>query len=246
MGSEMCIRDSSDTYRASDIAQRVPFPWPVELGLLAATPPSWAYPNSFGVVVSALPAGTEHLPVTEVAWTDATSFALWAREAHEGDLRLRLPVEGEWLRIAHSNNPPAPQELKIVTWDWPWGNEPLLRACNNRLFWPDGYPSRLQSVDWRYQDENAHGKIVGDQTRDGILGMAGNAREWTFPDQTLDARGRRWVHWDESSRSEVMAPTRGGSYLRGIYDCQVTSRILEATVARREDVGFRLVATAPY
>ncbi len=234
--------------KANDIAVRVPFPWPPELGLLTAAPPSWAYVNRFGLVVSAVPEGTEHLPVTEVAWTDANAFAMWAREELGGDLRLRLPVEGEWLRIAHSNHPPAPPDLKIETWDFPWGNEPLVRACNNRLFWPEGFPPRLQSVDWRYLDENRDRRMVDDMTRDGVFGMSGNAREWAFPDQVRPLRvGQRLlVHWDESTSSDGMAPTRGGSYLLGLSDCTVTSRVSEPMVARREDIGFRLVASIPY
>jgi|GEM_PF-2568168 len=232
--------------RSSDFAVHVLFPWPSELGLLTAGPPSWAYVN-FGLVVSALPEGTEHLPVTEVAWTDANAFALWARQELGGDLQLRLPFEGEWLRIAHSNHPPGPtDDVKHIAWDWPWGNEPLQRACNNRQFWPEGFPPRLQSVDTRYLDEDLQGKVRADRTEDGIFGMAGNAREWALPDQAEPLRVLKtlYVFWEEAASRDGMAPTRGGSYLRGLYDCTVTARVSEPVGARREDVGFRLVANA--
>jgi formylglycine-generating enzyme required for sulfatase activity len=230
-----------------EFASEIYFPWPDDLGLLTAAPPSWAYVSPFGLLSWTLPEGTEQLPITGVAWTDANAFALWAREELGGGLNLRLPVEGEWQRVAHGNHPPPPPgDEERVGRDWPWGNEPLLRACNNVQFWPEGSTPRLQAVDWRYLDENADGQPVGDETEDGIYGMAGNAREWTLTDQRPLAYAERWwVHWNEEHEDQPgLAATRGGSYQRGIYECTVTRRIDEPKAARREDVGFRLVADA--
>lgn len=232
----------------SELALRVPFPWPDDLGLLAAAPPAWAYLSTFGLLLALpMPAGTERLPVTGVAWTDAAAFAAWAREELGGGLALRLPVEGEWQRIAHSGRPPPPPgDEERVGRAWPWGNEPLLRACNNAQLWPDGATPRLQPVDLRYLDEDDLGRAVSDETDDGVVGMAGNAREWTLTDQPpLKAGSRYWVHWraqDEAGQGR--AAVRGGSYLRGIYECTVQRRTEEPKAARLDDVGFRLVADA--
>lgn len=233
---------------ASELALRVPFPWPDDLGLLVAAPPAWAYLSTFGLLLSLpMPAGTDQLPVTGVAWTDALAFAAWAREELGGGLPLRLPVEGEWQRIAHSGEPPPPSgDEERVGRAWPWGNEPLLRACNNAQLWPDGATPRLQPVDLRYLDEDDLGRAVSDETDDGVVGMAGNAREWTLTDQPpLKAGSRYWVNWRaEQDAMQGRAATRGGSYLRGIYECTVQRRTEEPKAARLEDVGFRLVADA--
>jgi formylglycine-generating enzyme required for sulfatase activity len=227
---------------AGDLARLIPFPWPAALGLLLAVPPSWAYVDSFGQAVWALPEGTGLLPVTEVAWTDANAFAEWA-SARLG-LDLRLPVEGEWVRIAHGNHP---AEEGGPVYDWPWGATPLFHACNNFNAWPVGMAPGLQPVDTRYLEQGPEGLVDG-RTAEGIFGMAGNAREWVLAQAPQFGRAGQWfqVSYDaQGDSARPTAPAYGGSYRMGLYDCTVSSHEFELKQARKEDLGFRLVAQVP-
>lgn len=232
---------------AGDLARLMPFPWPGELGLLLAVPPSWAYVNAFGQIAWALPDGTGLLPVTEVAWTDANAFAEWASERLGGTLRLRLPVEGEWVRIAHGDHPAGDPAHDGTIYDWPWGETPLFHACNNFNAWPRGMVPGLQPVDTPYPEHLPEGRVDG-RTTEGVFAMAGNAREWVLAQAPQFQRAGQWfvVSYDAAGdRARPAAPVYGGSYRMGLYDCTVTSHEYELKHARKEDIGFRLVAEVP-
>lgn len=234
----------------------VPFPWPPELGLLLLAPPSWTRVDSFGRLIAEMPAGTEALPVTGVAYQDATAFAQWATEQLGGDLTLRLPVLGEWIRIAHGDHPP--ESLADARAWYPWGSSPLVQACNNLDAYLRVETPSLRAVDVRYRDHDLRGD-QDDRTADGVFNMAGNAREWVQrPSAVRQRAGQDYVVVAESEAEIRRLPTAearlaarrqaltaGGSYLKPIDECTVTATNVEAPHTRAPDIGFRLVAESP-
>lgn len=236
--------------------EAVAFPWPHELGLLLMAPPAWTRVDSFGRLIAQMPEGTEALPVTGVAYPDATAFAQWATEQVGGDLTFRLPVLGEWIRIAHGDHPP--ERLDDPRPWYPWGASVLVQACNNRDAYLRVERPSLRAVDVRYRGYDLGGD-QDDRTVDGVFNMAGNAREWVQPpsrqrrragdDYVVAALSEAEVRGvaDPAARLalRLQALTAGGSYLKPIEECTVTSTDLEEPHRRAPDIGFRLVAEAP-
>ena len=156
----------------------MPFPWPRKLGLLLIAPPSWVSVNTWDEFVVEMPHGTGSLPVTDVSWTDACACAEWATRRTGGAVRYRLPVAGEWIRIAHGNHPPGGPSDETA-WDFPWGKSLLRYACNNAELYGGTRDPILQPVGLTYRDVDASGVHDG-TTVDGIFDMAGNVREWVL------------------------------------------------------------------
>lgn len=110
-----------------------------------AAPPSW---NG-----GTFPAGSEKLPVTDVAWEDANDFAKWAGK--------RLPTEEEWEYAARGLNP---DNL------YPWGAK-----------WTDGAANVMKDGAGLKQLSPV-GQFANGASPFGALDMIGNAWEWTASD----------------------------------------------------------------
>ncbi|MGB7925330.1 MAG: SUMF1/EgtB/PvdO family nonheme iron enzyme [Pyrinomonadaceae bacterium] len=106
----------------------------------------------------------ENKPVVALNWYDALNYA---RFRHK-----RLPLESEWERAAHDDG------YKV----YPWGDE-----------YDDLYVTTRSNKDAEVRLAQPHELIgvvriqeltddlnISDQTSSGIIGMAGNAREWCF------------------------------------------------------------------
>ncbi len=227
----------------------VPFPWPTDLGLTLLAPPTWARLDRMGLITVEMPADTAALPVTQVAFPDALAFAEWLNLKVPGDRRFRLPVESEWVRIAHGDHPPSPDPDDAAAWTYPWGRSLLVQACNNAdAYFPVGTPV-LQPVDKRYRDDDFRGDH-DDRTVDGIFNMAGNVREWTVRQSRVRQRaGDGYRASPETRETERLdretAVASGGSYEKSLLDCTVSSRTELYRHVRKPDLGFRIVRDAP-
>jgi formylglycine-generating enzyme required for sulfatase activity len=224
-----------------DFVAAMPFPWSRKLGILLLAPPSWVDVNTWDEFVVELPHGTGALPVTDIPWSSACALAEWATRRTGGAVRYRLPVAGEWVRIAHGNHPPGGPSDE-ASWEFPWGKALLRHACNNRELYGGTRDPILQPVGTRYKDWDA-GDLLDGTTVDGIFDMSGNAREWVLGGSEQRVNGVYRVHYDaEADRGMSKAPTYGGSYLMDLSECRVWTGAEEDKGVLRPDVGFRLVA----
>jgi formylglycine-generating enzyme required for sulfatase activity len=223
------------------LAQAVPFPWPHKLGLLLLAPPSWAYENIWEELSWRLPLYSDPLPVTDVSWSDAVAFGEWLTAGQGGDVVFRLPLAGEWMRVAHGNHPPRGPGA----WDYPWGNSLLTHACNNAELYPPGIKPILHPVSQRYIDTDPEGTNHDGRTVDGIFGMAGNAGEWVLNQATTLRRigeALSVYHDPEDERENVLGWSFGGSFRSTLLDCTVESQEDHRKYERSDEVGFRIVA----
>lgn len=230
-----------DAKPIDDFTAAMPFPWTSRLGLLLLAPPSWVSVNQWDEFVVEMPHGTGSLPVTEVTWSDACAFAEWATLRTGGAVKYRLPVAGEWVRIAHGNHPPGGASDEMA-WDFPWGKTLLRHACNNAELYGGMREPSLQPVGLPYRDVDATGVHDG-TTVDGIFDMSGNAREWVLFETPQRVNGVYRVHYDTAADSALRTtPTYGGSYLMRLDGCRIVPYVDQYKFVRHADLGFRLVA----
>ncbi len=231
-------RSGRDPPRPRDFAA----PLPERYDTLIVVPPSWIFLTPYEELRWELPAAKgpipENLPVTDVSWLDAEAFAAWASDVLglEANDRLRLPTLREWLRAGRAGDGKR---------RYPWGDEPLVYACNSQSFWHEDQTAELLPVDYRYSDDG------GGVTPEDIWAMSGNAREWVRNDRLVEQRTSDGgvifgiaAPDNPPEEDASTAPTVGGSYLDGILDCTVTTEPdslgYRDKGARFEDVGFRL------
>ncbi|MDF1701763.1 MAG: SUMF1/EgtB/PvdO family nonheme iron enzyme, partial [Planctomycetota bacterium] len=215
--------------------------------LLLLVPPGWVRIDAGGAIRWSIDESEDDLPVTDVCYWDAQLFLVWARKA-TGINRLRLPTWGEWTRAAsggHATREPDDFNPKrLEGYPWPWGHKVDPQGCNNRNHIENRkHGKRLRNVQESY---SWHGGL----SVEGLMSMAGNAAEWTdniARNYRADEEGALYVAWnkDEEARTE-RAFVCGGSYMDGLDDCRVDSRVALFKTERRTWVGFRLVTQSGF
>lgn len=215
--------------------------------LLLLAPPGWVRLDAGGAIRWSIDESEDDLPVTDVCYWDAQLFLAWARKA-TGINRLRLPTWGEWTRAASGGNatrePDDFNPQRLEGYPWPWGHKVDPQGCNNRNHIENRkHGKRLRNVQESY---SWHGGL----SVEGLMSMAGNAAEWTdniARNYRADEEGALYVAWnkDEEARTE-RAFVCGGSYMDGLDDCRVDSRVALFKTERRTWVGFRLVTQSGF
>lgn len=181
-------------------------------------------------------------PRVHVNWFEAAAFAAWLDDQIRelggalGELRIRLPTDGEWLRAVHGGRliprqPTMPLRRLIDLKPWstvedgrlsanpdpgrkfPWGNE----EPGERVNW---WPTEIRST-------SAVGCFLAGASPVGAEEMAGNVWEWTAsePDRTDSKRVSRGGSW--------------GSVLS--VSLSTVLRYLRPPGRRLDEHGFRLV-----
>jgi formylglycine-generating enzyme required for sulfatase activity len=152
------------------------------------------------------------LPVSNITLAQAQQYCQW--------LGRRLPTEIEWEWAARG----------VENRTYPTGNDaPIADQVN---IW-DG--TNLDGVKWPVDD------LSTDITPDGLLGMAGNVREWTLslwlPYGNPDYLKSYWP--EQATAAEGFYIARGGSFMTGPDSARSLSRYNVEAEDRLDDLGFR-------
>ena len=164
-------------------------------------------------------------PARQVPWRLATDFARWAGGW--------LPSEAQWEYAARSG-----ETARVLVWD-PEKDRELPRENLANLF------REPKNGVWTTEV----GVFLNDQTRQGVMDMAGNVREWCRDP---------WIAYDKISRDgpprlpddpsrDTLIVVRGGSFQLGFDFRFVTRRGKPIRLSEEtpKDVGFRLVIECP-
>jgi len=147
-------------------------------------------------------------PVMEVDFWDAYAFAKW--KGHE------LPTEQEWEKAARGT--------KSLT--YPWGDEPDPKKVNSNADYNENPLAKSGQIDgfgfWSPVD-----KVKGDKSPYGVIGMAGNVREWIGT-------------WDKVKKRPVV---KGGSFMSS--DVRLDQRADLDPSSVSDAIGFRTVSRTP-
>jgi formylglycine-generating enzyme required for sulfatase activity/CheY-like chemotaxis protein len=148
-------------------------------------------------------------PVMEVDWWDAYAYAKWkGRE---------LPTEQEWEKAARGTKGFA----------YPWGDELDPKKVNSNADFNPNNPGAKGMVDG-FNFWNPVDAIKGDKSPFGVVGMAGNVREWTGT-------------WDASKKHPII---KGGSYMSTDVHLDQRTDNFEPSYFN-ESLGFRTISHTP-
>jgi formylglycine-generating enzyme required for sulfatase activity len=147
-------------------------------------------------------------PMIEVDYWDAYAYAKWKGRD--------LPTEEEWEKAARGTK----------GLQYPWGDSPDAKKVNSNADFNPNNPAAKGNVDG-FNFWNPVDKMKGDKSPFGIVGMAGNVREWTGT-------------WDAQKKRPVV---KGGSFMSS--DVTVSQRADLDPSAISEGVGFRTVSRTP-
>ncbi len=161
-------------------------------------------------------------PVVSVSWQDATAYAAHLSERDgRSDRRTawRLPRELEWEKAARGVDGRL----------WPWGDHLDPNWCHYSESMGDGW--RLMGVGEQAQDVGPY----------GVLGMAGNVRDWCregwSPTATLDEQGGVV----DVPPADELRMVRGGNASSSGALTRLASRMVGRQDATYGGVGLRLV-----
>ena len=148
-------------------------------------------------------------PVMEVDWWDAYAYAKWrGRE---------LPTEKEWEKAARGTK----------GFVYPWGDELDPKMANSNADYNPNNPSAKGAVDG-FNFWNPVDAIKGDKSPFGVVGMAGNVREWTGT-------------WDAQKKHPII---KGGSYMSTDVRLDQRTDNFEPSYYN-ESLGFRTISHTP-
>jgi formylglycine-generating enzyme required for sulfatase activity/CheY-like chemotaxis protein len=148
-------------------------------------------------------------PVMEVDFWDAYAYAKWkGRE---------LPTEEEWEKAARGTK----------GFIYPWGDEFDPKKVNSNADYDADHPEAKGKVDG-YNFWNPVDKIKGDKSPFGVIGMAGNVREWT-------------ATWDAAKHKPIV---KGGSFMSSDVRLDQRAETIDPS-AVSEAIGFRTVSHTP-
>ena len=170
------------------------------------------------------PQGRGQHPFHLASYSDAQAYARWANK--------RLPTELEWEMAARGG-------LSL------WMNGKANSLYNSPPLYPIGSRFKVQfcnTIEAGRKDTLAVHKLR-DKSPYGILGLCGNAREWTSS-WYVPYRGHHWA--DKTKAGKVFKVIRGGSFAESKKAARADYRDYGGLPSLNDDhsAGFRLVISA--
>lgn len=166
--------------------------------------------------------------VDNVPWEQALAYC-----AFRG---ARLPTLPEWIYAANT-------ETGIL--QYPWGSEAPTSNCNRALYSGEATVDEGATVTAPKDCDPYRGtqEFAAGQTREGVFGLAGGVREWTWdlvndvpPPMTSVPYAS-----DDSLSTNADRYVMGGSYLSGADELVIRNYTHTNSKAKIGDVGFRCV-----
>jgi len=151
-------------------------------------------------------------PVVGVDWWDANAYAAWRG--------ARLPTEEEWEKSARGRSGSI----------YPWGDENVPANLNSGVDHEATDDVEVASIDG-YKYWNPVDAIEADESRYGVVGLAGNVSEWT---------GTKLAHPD---RPDKKVPLKRGASFATKSGFELTARRAAETATERNFwTGFRIAS----
>jgi len=147
-------------------------------------------------------------PVMEVDFWDAWAYAKWKGRD--------LPTEEEWEKAGRGT----------AGFLYPWGEDLDPKKVNSNADYNPNSPAAKGQIDG-FNFWNPVDKVKGDKSPFGVIGMAGNVREWTNT-------------WDKAKNQPIV---KGGSFMSS--DVRLNQRVPADPNSISEALGFRTVSHTP-
>jgi len=147
-------------------------------------------------------------PVMEVDFWDAWAYAKWKGRD--------LPTEEEWEKAGRGT----------TGFLYPWGEDLDPKKVNSNADYNPNDPAAKGQIDG-FNFWNPVDKVKGDKSPFGVIGMAGNVREWTNT-------------WDKAKNHPIV---KGGSFMSS--DVRLNQRVDADPNSISEALGFRTVSHTP-
>ena len=154
-------------------------------------------------------------PVVGVDWWDANAYAAWRG--------ARLPTEEEWEKAARGRSGSK----------YPWGDEEVLENFNSGADHEPNGEIKTAGIDG-YKYWNPVDAILSDESRYGVIGLAGNVSEWT---------ATKLAHPDSPDKKVPLK--RGASFATKSGFELTARRAAESAGERNFWTGFRIASDNP-
>lgn len=154
-------------------------------------------------------------PVVGVDWWDANAYAAWRG--------ARLPTEEEWEKAARGRSGSK----------YPWGDEEDLTNFNSGADHEGTDDIKVASLDG-YKYWNPVDAILADESRYGVIGLAGNVSEWT---------STKLAHPDSPDKKVPLK--RGASFATKSGFELTARRAADSAEERNFWTGFRIASDSP-